>query len=139
MSLPTPEINFLAAAADLGKLTLQPCKLLCPESMAENYRILNASERSSFLATPGLLVKMFKDVQRDHENTGLYRWASKATSVFLDGASFVPDFEFMEVCGLRHCLTSSRDLREFVDITGAPVATTVVGRGVVPLSDDRCS
>ncbi|KAI5066156.1 hypothetical protein GOP47_0018780 [Adiantum capillus-veneris] len=36
------------------------------------------------------------------------------------------------------CMNSSDELREFVDLTGIPVATTLMGLGVFPSSDNRC-
>ena len=35
------------------------------------------------------------------------------------------------------CLEASQELREFVDRTGIPVASTLMGLGVFPDSDDR--
>eukprot|EP00250_Pteridium_aquilinum_P000788 c10953_g2_i1 orf=206-1939(+) len=36
------------------------------------------------------------------------------------------------------CINASNELREFVDLTGIPVATTLMGLGVFPASDERC-
>lgn len=36
------------------------------------------------------------------------------------------------------CINASEELREFVELTGIPVATTLMGLGVFPSSDDRC-
>lgn len=36
------------------------------------------------------------------------------------------------------CINASEELREFVELTGIPVATTLMGLGVFPSSDERC-
>ena len=36
------------------------------------------------------------------------------------------------------CIDAQKELREFVDITGIPVTSTLMGLGVFPAEDDRC-